>query len=139
MMNQLGKLFLQVHEHTLPQGQPTSDPHISKLLSLKRSSPGELTCCVGSGYFPILAVILFPMPLFSANHFPPMPATGCQPISTNLSSASTLASPGGMAFGFAPRPRECCSAILPLTSCSLERTLPLLHPSCLTDHHVKVK
>lgn len=34
-------------------------------------------CWVGSGYLPIFSEILFPMMVFSANHLPVAPATGC--------------------------------------------------------------
>ena len=60
-----------------------------------------------------------PIRVFSANHLPLKPATGCHPISMGRDMDLISASSGGMTFGFGPRPAAFSSAALPLSASSL--------------------
>ena len=62
---------------------------------------------MGSGYRPILWVIAWPIIVFSANHLPVAPATGCQPSSMVRCSPLISAESGGIWFGLWPKPSEC--------------------------------
>lgn len=60
----------------------------------------------------------------SANHFPALPATGCQPISTVRGSPLIEASPFGTTLGLWPRPTVFCR----LFFASAISDLPTLRP-----------
>lgn len=98
--------------------------------SWQYSPTSTAQCCVGSGYLRIFSVISFPSPVCSANHLPPSPATGCQPMRTVRSSPEILASASGITLGLAPRPRECSRCSLPLSSPSRPLDRPSLLAAC---------